>query len=237
VINFSFVEPAWEADFAGEANPIRLLNPIASQLSVMRSSLIGSLLANLRHNQARKLARIRVFEIGRVYLRDAAAGDGPLAVAGLRQPVRVAAAAYGPAFDEQWGAPSRAVDLFDLKSDLEALAAPCAARFEAALILQPLVENAIKHGMARNGQLHLMLTAKIDNGHLVMQVQDNGIGMIFDDMPGIPDQNGKGLGIGLTNVRERLRSLYGSTSLLNIQSTIGEGTEVTLKIPITGGKQ
>ena len=132
VINFSFVEPAWEADFAGEANPIRLLNPIASQLSVMRSSLIGSLLANLRHNQARKLARIRVFEIGRVYLRDAAAGDGPLAVAGLRQPVRVAAAAYGPAFDEQWGAPSRAVDFFDLKSDLEALAAPCAARFEAA---------------------------------------------------------------------------------------------------------
>ena len=79
VINFSFVEPAWEADFAGEANPIRLLNPIASQLSVMRSSLIGSLLANLRHNQARKLARIRVFEIGRVYLRDAAAGDGPCA--------------------------------------------------------------------------------------------------------------------------------------------------------------
>src|SRR5687767_12641078 len=43
VINFSFVEPGWELDFAGEANPIRLLNPMASQQSVMRTSLVGSL--------------------------------------------------------------------------------------------------------------------------------------------------------------------------------------------------
>ena len=47
-INFAFVEPEWEADFANEPNPIRLLNPIASQLSVMRSTLIGSLIANVR---------------------------------------------------------------------------------------------------------------------------------------------------------------------------------------------
>ncbi|MBM3355944.1 MAG: phenylalanine--tRNA ligase subunit beta, partial [Betaproteobacteria bacterium] len=131
-INFAFVEPAWEADFAGNAHPVRLLNPIASHASVMRSTLLGSLVANIRANHARRLARIRVFEVGRVYLRDPSAKDGPLEVAGLRQPVRVAAAAFGPALEEQWGTPARAVDFFDLKADLEALLAPRLARFEAA---------------------------------------------------------------------------------------------------------
>jgi len=132
VINFSFVEPKWETDFAGEANPIRLLNPIASQLSVMRTTLIGSLVGNVRYNHARKQPRIRVFEVGRVFLRDSATGDGPLSVAGVRQPMRVGAAAYGPAVDEQWGEAARGVDFFDLKADVEALLAPRVARFEAA---------------------------------------------------------------------------------------------------------
>ena len=132
IINFAFVEPAWEADFAGESNPVRLLNPIASQSSVMRSTLLGSLLANVRYNHARKLPRIRVFEVGSVYLRDAAAGDGPLSVAGLRQPVRVAGAAFGPALEEQWAGEARPVDYFDVKADLEAIYAPRRPRFEAA---------------------------------------------------------------------------------------------------------
>ena len=132
VITFSFVEPAWEADFHGEPNPIRLLNPIASQQSVMRTSLIGSLVSNLRYNQARKVERIRVFEVGRVFIRDAQAKDGPLAVRGLRQPMRVAAAAYGPALEEQWGEKTRPVDFFDAKADLEDLISPLAASYERA---------------------------------------------------------------------------------------------------------
>jgi phenylalanyl-tRNA synthetase beta chain len=131
-INFAFVEPAWEADFMAEANPVRLLNPIASQASVMRTTLIGSLIDVLKKNHFRKMERIRVFEIARVYLRDPAATDGPLAVAGLRQPVRVGGAAFGPAFDEQWGVPARAVDFYDVKADLEAICAPRALRLEAA---------------------------------------------------------------------------------------------------------
>jgi phenylalanyl-tRNA synthetase beta chain len=130
VINFSFVEPRWEADFAGEANPIRLLNPIVSQQSVMRTSLIGSLVSNLQYNHARKVPRIRIFEVGRVFLRDASARDGPLSVGGLRQPMRIGAAAYGPALGEQWDGPGRAVDLFDMKADLETMLAPLAPRFE-----------------------------------------------------------------------------------------------------------
>jgi phenylalanyl-tRNA synthetase beta chain len=129
VINFSFVEEAWEADFAGNTNPIRLLNPIASQLSVMRSSLVASLVANVRYNLNRKLNRVRLFEVGAVYLRDAAVQDGPLSVAGYNQPKRVAGMAYGPAAEEQWGQPARNVDYFDVKADLEALFAPKTLRF------------------------------------------------------------------------------------------------------------
>jgi len=132
VIAFSFVEPQWETDLAGEANPIRLLNPIASHLSVMRTTLLGGLLAGVRYNAARKLARIRLFEAGRVFLRDASVKDGPLEVAGLRQPMRIAALASGTAFEEQWGAKPRPVDFHDLKADVEALFAPRAVRFEAA---------------------------------------------------------------------------------------------------------
>jgi phenylalanyl-tRNA synthetase beta chain len=132
VINFSFVEPQWEADFAGEANPIRLLNPIVSQQSVMRTTLIGSLIDGVRKNHSRKVPRIRIFEAGRVYLRDPQAKDGPLSVGGLRQPIRIAAAAYGPALAEQWDTPPRAVDFFDVKADLESMIAPLVARFAPA---------------------------------------------------------------------------------------------------------
>jgi phenylalanyl-tRNA synthetase beta chain len=131
-INFGFVDPQWEADFAGEANPIRVLNPIASHLAVMRSTLIGSLVANVGTNLGRKLPRIRVFELGRVYLRDPAAREGDLDVGGVRQPLRIGAIAYGPALEEQWGLPARDADFYDVKADVEALLAPRAARYESA---------------------------------------------------------------------------------------------------------
>jgi phenylalanyl-tRNA synthetase beta chain len=129
VVNMSFVESQWEADFAGNTDPIRLQNPIASQMNVMRSNLIGSLIANVRYNVNRKAGRVRVFEVGAVFHRNPAAQDGPLSIAGFDQPKRVAAMAYGPALDEQWGAPTRAVDYFDVKGDLEALFAPRSLRF------------------------------------------------------------------------------------------------------------
>jgi len=129
VLNFSFVEETWEADFAGNTNPIKLLNPIASQMSVMRSSLVGSLIANVRYNLNRKVGRVRLFEIGAIYLRDSTVQDGPLSVAGYDQPKRVAALAYGPVAEEQWGQPVRNVDYFDLKADLEALFGACPLRF------------------------------------------------------------------------------------------------------------
>ncbi|HDR9487297.1 TPA: phenylalanine--tRNA ligase subunit beta [Burkholderia aenigmatica] len=131
-VNFSFVDAEWEQDFAGNDQPIRLLNPIASQLSVMRTTLFGSLISVLRHNLNRRADRVRVFEAGRVFLTDASAKAGELTVEGYVQPKRVGALAYGPALDEQWGVATRAVDFFDVKGDLEALFAPAAARFVKA---------------------------------------------------------------------------------------------------------
>ena len=133
VVNMSFVEAAWETDFAGNSNPIKLQNPIASQLSVMRSSLIGNLVANVRYNLNRKTSRVRAFEIGAVFLRDDTVTDGALTVAGYDQPKKLAAIAYGQAIDEQWGAPARVVDYFDVKADIEAMFAPRALRFLKAV--------------------------------------------------------------------------------------------------------
>ncbi|MCP5272456.1 MAG: phenylalanine--tRNA ligase subunit beta [Burkholderiaceae bacterium] len=130
-INFSFVEARWEHELADNPDPIRVLNPIAAPLAVMRSSLLASLVGVLRHNLARRAPRVRVFETGRVFRRDPQAQDGAISVAGLVQPRRVAGLAWGPAAALQWGEAERAVDFFDVKGDVEALLAPMRPRFVA----------------------------------------------------------------------------------------------------------
>lgn len=128
-INLSFVEERWEHELAGNPDPIKVQNPIAAPLAVMRSSLVGNLVGVLKHNLARRQSRVRVFEIGRVFRRDPQAQDGPLAVAGVCQPMRVAALAYGPADGLQWSRKEQGVDFFDAKGDLESLLAPLQPRF------------------------------------------------------------------------------------------------------------
>jgi phenylalanyl-tRNA synthetase beta chain len=131
-INFSFVEERWEHELAGNANPIKLLNPIASQMSVMRTSLLGSLLQVVKFNTDRKADRVRVFELGRVFLRDASVKDSDSTVEGLHQPMRVSGVAYGPVTTTTWGGKVRNVDFFDVKGEVEALLAPAKPLFEAA---------------------------------------------------------------------------------------------------------
>ena len=132
VINFSFIDTQAEIDFGVNTEPIRMLNPIASQMSVMRSSLLAGMVGNIAYNVKRKAPRVRVFEVGKVYLRDKTALDGPLAIAGYRQPLRVAGVAFGPALDEQWGMPTRQVDFYDVKADVEALLGGAPVHFVAA---------------------------------------------------------------------------------------------------------
>ncbi len=127
VVNYSFVEAGWEADFCGNVNPaqlVRLANPIASQMGVMRSSLIGGLVGTLVGNLKRQTTRVRVFELGRCFTQAAGTDTG------YHQPLRVAGLAAGPALPEQWGVPVRNADFYDLKGDLEALFAPRSLHFE-----------------------------------------------------------------------------------------------------------
>jgi phenylalanyl-tRNA synthetase beta chain len=131
-INFSFVEARWERDLSGNTDPVQLLNPIASQLSVMRSSLLGSLLSVLKFNLDRKAPRVRVFELGRVFRKDTSVLDSDTTVAGFDQPMRVAALAYGPVLPSQWSERERWVDFYDVKGDLQALLAPLKATFVSA---------------------------------------------------------------------------------------------------------
>jgi phenylalanyl-tRNA synthetase beta chain len=131
-INFSFVEARWEQELAGNPDPIKVLNPIAAPLAVMRSSLVGSLVQILRHNLARKAPRVRIFEIGRVFARDASVQSTLTSVAGVAQPLRLGGLAWGPAAQLQWGEAERPVDFFDVKGDVEQLLAPRAVTFVAA---------------------------------------------------------------------------------------------------------
>ncbi len=129
VVNFAFVEEAWEADFAAktaEADLIRLANPIASQMAVMRSTLFGGLISNLVTNLKRKQNRVRLFETGRAFERNPAATPVP----GFAQNWKLSGLAYGTALPEGWGSAARKVDFFDVKGDLEALLAPAHLRFE-----------------------------------------------------------------------------------------------------------
>jgi phenylalanyl-tRNA synthetase beta chain len=131
-INYSFVEESWERDLAGNTSPIRLLNPIASQMSVMRSSLIGSLLQVVKFNADRKADRLRVFELGRVFLHNASVQGSDTSVEGFEQPMRVSGMAWGPVEPLGWQGKARNVDFYDVKTDVEKLLAPRQAQFVAA---------------------------------------------------------------------------------------------------------
>jgi phenylalanyl-tRNA synthetase beta chain len=144
VVNYAFVDAAWEADFCANRDPVVLANPIASQMGVMRSSLIGGLVANLVTNLRRQVERVRVFESGRCFSYDITPAGGHESslklrflrdaqgdqVAGFRQPRRIGGLAAGPAAPPQWGQAARRADFFDVKADVEALLAPAIARFE-----------------------------------------------------------------------------------------------------------
>jgi two-component system LytT family sensor kinase len=90
-----------------------------------------------------------------------------------------------------------------------------------SLILQPLVENALKHGLApRPGPGRLWISARAENGEIVLRVEDDGIG------PGAAPA-----GVGLTNVAERLTSLYQDRASLTLAPRPGGGARATIRIP------
>jgi len=96
-----------------------------------------------------------------------------------------------------------------------------------SMILQPLVENSIKHGLSRKvGGGRVTITTALRDGHTVIEVHDDGLGMSEDRLEHALDG-----GIGLTNVNERLQTIYGASCQLRLKSIPGEGTWASLEIP------
>jgi phenylalanyl-tRNA synthetase beta chain len=112
-VNLSFVPAELLARWGFDDGLVALANPLSADLAVMRPALLPGLVESLRHNRARQQERVRLFEVARVF----AAGDPPV------ETPSVAMVASGTARAEQWGEPSRALDFYDLKGDLDAMIA------------------------------------------------------------------------------------------------------------------
>ncbi len=99
--------------------------------------------------------------------------------------------------------------------------------FVPSMLIQPIVENCLKHGLApklEGGKIQLRTSSRA--GRLQIEIEDNGTGISEEKMPNVYVE-----GIGLSNVRERLRVLYGADFQLEIQSQPGEGTLIRIEIP------
>jgi len=117
IITYSFVDESWERDLLGNSNPIKLKNPIANNLSVMRSGLWGGLLDTLSYNLNRKQERAFLFEVGAIYQQ---LGSDYV------EEARISGLAYGSAKPEQWGVTAADVDFFEVKAHVESLLGACA---------------------------------------------------------------------------------------------------------------
>jgi two-component system LytT family sensor kinase len=96
-----------------------------------------------------------------------------------------------------------------------------------SMILQPLVENSIKHGLANKvGPGRITIRSSMRDGHAIIEVDDDGLGMTEERL-----DHAFGDGIGLSNVNERLRTIYGANCQLKLRSVPGRGTSARVEIP------
>jgi len=99
------------------------------------------------------------------------------------------------------------------------------------LILQPFVENAVKHAMSEE-PLHIRIAAYQEEGTIVMKVIDNGVGMSEDTMRQIFGYQEQSIGYGIRNVNERIKLQFGESFGVTIESELGVGTTVRIVIPL-----
>ena len=99
--------------------------------------------------------------------------------------------------------------------------------FVPSMLLQPIVENCLKHGLsARLGGGEIRIHSRLEGGRVVVTVQDNGVGIPPELLPEV-----YGRGIGISNVQERLRVLYGDDFRFVINSQEGQGTQIRIELP------
>jgi phenylalanyl-tRNA synthetase beta chain len=162
VITYSFVSPELQELVDPDWAPLRLANPISSDMAVMRTSLWPGLIQAARQNQARQESRVRIFETGLRFRTDGGS---------LRQESVLSGLVTGTALPEQWGAPSRIVDFYDLKADLDAVLATTGA--PEAFRCVPAEHPALHPGQTARiereghpiglmGMLHPSVNARLD---------------------------------------------------------------------------
>ncbi|KQZ59981.1 MULTISPECIES: phenylalanine--tRNA ligase subunit beta [unclassified Lysobacter] len=165
-INYAFVDADLLAAWQLSDGAVALANPLSAELGVMRTQLLPGLVAALARNAARQQSRLRLFELGNVFATRA--GEAPL------QTARIAAAACGDAGGEHWSGKSRPVGFYDLKGDLDSLAALAGARLEyrpsqpawahpgRSADVYRLDENGQARRLGWIGQLHPRLQRALD---------------------------------------------------------------------------
>ena len=128
IVSYTFVEAQTERELCGNNDPVTLQNPIASNMAVMRSSLISGLVEALRYNLNRKQARVRLFEVGACFAKAGSEKSDRK----YKQTQRMSGITCGTSLPEQWGATANPVDFYDMKADVVALFAPQSLRFKSA---------------------------------------------------------------------------------------------------------
>lgn len=138
VITYSFIDPKIQKLFDSKTKPVELLNPISSDMAVMRTSLLPGLISTLLYNINRQQSRVRIFEKGLRFLPTEEGLDQTRMLAGL---------AYGPRTVLSWNADKQDVDFYDLKGDLESFLA--------------LTKQSVSFRSAKQEALHPGQTAEI----------------------------------------------------------------------------
>jgi len=146
-INYAFVDATWLQPWGIERNQhVVLANPLSAELAVMRPMLLPGLIAALGRNIAHQATRVRLFEIGNVFAPPAETGSAP------QETLRLAAAVCGLAHASHWSSSDRMVDFYDLKGDLESLAAACGAELAFHPETHPFAHPQRSAGIWRNAQ-------------------------------------------------------------------------------------
>ena len=99
-------------------------------------------------------------------------------------------------------------------------------------IIQPIVENAVKHAMPLEGKLTVSILAEVDGDDVVVEVRDDGVGMSEQACQNIMHPESQtGLGIAVKNVHDRMKGFFGPNACMEVESELGKGTRVMLRFP------
>ena len=181
VITYSFIDAKTEALLNPSYSAMTLENPISSELSTMRTTLWGGLLQAINHNHRRQQSRVKIFEVGLVFIPTNS---------GLEQRQRIAGAVTGSVLPEQWGASSRDVDFFDVKGDIQRLFGGQVPSFCWASGVHPAlhpgqtVEVSFQNqSIGWVGSLHPELQQKLDVNKRVILFEFDSSALMQDSLP------------------------------------------------------